>query len=63
MEGMEEKLGAILGNPQLMQQIPIPQMLSNTCTPIPPAKSFLLPTISAWLGVPDRQSSAMLKAA
>ena len=41
MEGMEEKLGAILGNPQMMQQImALAQSMGNPSpTPEPPPKS------------------------
>ena len=41
MEGMEEKLGAILGNPQMMQQIMAlaQSMGSQPQTPQPPAPS------------------------
>ena len=43
MEGMEEKLGAILGNPQMMQQImALAQSMGNTPpapTPEPPPRS------------------------
>lgn len=36
MEGMEEKLGAILGNPQMMQQIM--SLAQNLGSPPPPAQ-------------------------
>ena len=45
MEGMEEKLGAILGNPQMMQQIMSMAQTLGSSPPPPPQEKPSSPTI------------------